>query len=697
MRFASLSVSNFRAIRDFSIEELSDFVLIAGPNGCGKSCVLDAMRLLKSMYGGYEPHELDQWFGEFQIDLSDREQLFQLLRNPDRPLVVSAGVQLSNREKEYISENVEELLAPVIWGQVLGSARGVASSNPIALEIQYPQHVEAVKGAIGRNAAKVLDELSQDKFELKVVISRNSPIEVRPNSVMGLVFRTYKPEHVGVLEFHSASRAYQREALGGVDLNIRNIANQRRSYTLYNWQQKYQNVKTELATMYFRDLVRREAGEFPAGDGELNVVMADMFQIFFPDKEYMGVRPDPSGSLSFPVRLQTGETHDLNELSSGEKEVVYGYLRIRSANAHDSTLLLDEPELHLNPGLLQGFSDFYFRHLGVARGNQLWLVTHSDTLLRQAVGNARYSVIHMTSATSQEEGNQATAVIAEDDLDRALIDLVGDLAMYQPRGKVVIFEGGGDTNFDVELTKRLFPEIAKKLNLLPGGYKQRVLDLYDVLATSAVETGDARRFYAIVDKDADTEPAPETNANVLKWDVYHIENYLLESHFVRSATRNLAGRDLFNSDERVLEALRECARDVMPAIRVDFLRKNINRQLVGSINLGGRPDGADPVAALLPSVEKTFERLDLAAERLRGRESLVQLDEENLIKLEAALEDGSWTKIFPGRSVLARYVGKYVRDLASYEGFRNVIIERMVDGGHEPAGMKEILRQVLDG
>lgn len=55
MRFNSLAVENFRAIRSFHVDNLTDFVLIAGPNGCGKSCVLDAIRLLKSIYGGYQP------------------------------------------------------------------------------------------------------------------------------------------------------------------------------------------------------------------------------------------------------------------------------------------------------------------------------------------------------------------------------------------------------------------------------------------------------------------------------------------------------------------------------------------------------------------------------------------------------------------------------------------------------------------
>ncbi len=102
MRIRSLSITNFRAIRFMQLDGLTDFVLIAGPNGCGKSCVFDAIRLLKSVYGGYQANEWMQWFGEFQIDLNDREQLSHMFKNPAQPLAVAATVQLSDEEKEYL-------------------------------------------------------------------------------------------------------------------------------------------------------------------------------------------------------------------------------------------------------------------------------------------------------------------------------------------------------------------------------------------------------------------------------------------------------------------------------------------------------------------------------------------------------------------------------------------------------------------
>ena len=103
-------------------------------------------------------------------------------------------------------------------------------------------------------------------------------------------------------------------------------------------------------------------------------------------------------------------------------------------------ILLDEPELHLNPRLLQGLPDFYHANLGRALNNQLWLVTHSDSILRQVVGNPNYSAFHMSAPqvrTPQQtsEQNQAALVTANSELDQAVLDIVGDLQRISPARK----------------------------------------------------------------------------------------------------------------------------------------------------------------------------------------------------------------------------------------------------------------------
>jgi predicted ATPase len=117
----------------------------------------------------------------------------------------------------------------------------------------------------------------------------------------------------------------------------------------------------------------------------LSDTLKELFESFFPEKKFLGPQPTSDGGLAFPV-TSNGTEHDLDELSSGEKEILYGYLRIRSSAPSDSIILLDEPELHLNPRLIRGLPEFYRKHLGESLKNQLWLVTHSDALIREAIG-----------------------------------------------------------------------------------------------------------------------------------------------------------------------------------------------------------------------------------------------------------------------------------------------------------------------
>jgi AAA15 family ATPase/GTPase len=92
MKIENLSIENFRGISDAEFENLGNVVIIAGQNGCGKSCTFDAIRLLKSVYGGYQANEWQQWMGEFQINLSSRSDDFlPIFNNPSREIRIKCG------------------------------------------------------------------------------------------------------------------------------------------------------------------------------------------------------------------------------------------------------------------------------------------------------------------------------------------------------------------------------------------------------------------------------------------------------------------------------------------------------------------------------------------------------------------------------------------------------------------------------
>lgn len=696
MKFHSLKIVNLRAIRRFEIDDLGSFIVVAGQNGSGKSCVFDAIRLLKSFYGGYSANEYHQWFGEFQINLQDRSSLRKLFRDVNAPIQIEATVSFSSEERHYLQENAESVVQPMAWQEVTGQPVDYWSFSRIAVATQLLQVQPQVTQATNRLVTEIRSVAANSHHTLSLEITPNGEIRIAPSTLVQAAFQAYAPENLGVIEYHSASRSYLRQPVGGIDLNVRNFEDQQRQQRLYNWQAKYQNVKTELAASYLRNIIARDSGQGDAGD-DLNETLKELFNTFFPDKTYEGVRPQAHGSLEFPVRLSTGEVHDVDELSSGEKEILYGYLKLSNSTPDRSVILLDEPELHLNPSLLQGFADFYYRHLGVAQNNQLWLVTHSDTLLRQAVGNANYRVYQMVPATSADSiHNQAVEILTDDHVERVTIELVGDLASYRPHGKVVILEGRSENGFDVNMVRRLFPEFAQRVNLVSGGNKSRVRDLYAALQDAASQAGIHNRFFAIVDKDSEATVEINTGASVFSWDSYHIENYLLDPGSIRRASQTLlTGADQFDSDEGVLDALRECARELVDSIVLERLQAEINDELISAIKIGGRPDTKAPARDLLPSIANSVKRVSTVGDGLT-LDQLSQRAEVHRVSLQDALESAEWLKAFPGRRVLRRFAGKYLSSRIDSLMFSNLVLDKMVERSVKPEPMRAILDQIAE-
>ena len=123
MKIESLAIWNFRGIKEFAIDGLGSMVIVAGPNGSGKSCIFDGIRLLKSVYGGYQKNEWQQWMGEFQITLSNRSSDFlRMFNDPQSELRIRAEFRLSEEERAYISSNAGELLKESIWRTILPDA-----------------------------------------------------------------------------------------------------------------------------------------------------------------------------------------------------------------------------------------------------------------------------------------------------------------------------------------------------------------------------------------------------------------------------------------------------------------------------------------------------------------------------------------------------------------------------------------------
>lgn len=695
MRLANLVVRNFKAIRHLELPDLQDTVVVAGPNGCGKSCIFDAIRLLKSAYGGYLPNEWNSWMGEQSINLNRaRNESLRVLQAKDQPLVVVADVVLAASEIEYLKAHATEVCRDHLWReqtQQHGMPSFAVLAQSVAASMRtYRPKVEADAAAM---AAELVAELSHPTLRASLTIDPAGEITALRSIPLEIIWSRYDPQNIGIVDYHSSTRTYGRQQVDNVNLNIDTSNNHLKQHALYNSSNKYSNLKTEMASSFVRQLlIDRAVGQ--RGAASLGETLDELFNTFFPGKKFMGPLPTSSGQLLFHVRLPNGAEHDIDELSAGEKEVLYGYLRLRNSTPRNSMILIDEPELHLNPRLISGLAGFYHKHLSRAMNNQLWLVTHSDTLIREAVDGKGFSVFHLQPATQSAQGNQAARIQIKADADRLIIDLVGDLAAYRPAAKMVVFEGGGDSDFDVRMVATLFPDFARLTNCISGGNKRRVAQLYELLESSRRAGHIPGKFYAITDSDEDSGTAASP-ASTRRWDAYHIENYLLEPHFILKVLDDLGRAAPFQGrPQDVLAALKRAAASTIPSLVRHRLQGDANRVLQRAAEIRVDKTRTDVSAALAESIDRTLNRVKSDADASLSAQALQET--AAVVERDAAihLSGATWLDRFRGRDVLRAFVGEHGGGIG-YETFRDLILARMRDAEYQPLGMGQVLDAVL--
>lgn len=695
MKIDNLKITNFRGIGEVSLTSLGSIVIIAGQNGSGKSCLFDAIRLLKSVYGGYQANEWQQWMGEFQISLTNRSSDFvSMFNDPALELRISCDFRLAEDERKYITANADGLLREKIWRTILPEAYSWGGYRMAMFAAQFRDREPEVAERAKAEYSTLMSELAGSTIRGEFFIPPGGVPQIHNSLTLSVVFSTFRPSEIGVIDYHGAQRHYGRESVQGINLNLEANEQQRSQSALYNSAAKYTNVKGEMAASYVKELLAEKAGVQNPEQETLTTTLQELFTTFFPEKRFLGPQATTTGALSFPVVTSSGAKHDLDELSAGEKEILYGYLRIRNSAPRYSIILLDEPELHLNPRLIRGLPQFYKKNLGEALGNQMWLVSHSDALLREVVGRDGYNVFHMLPCGKVSHGeSQLKPLSVTADLDLALIDLVGDLASYRPSGKVIIFEGGGDSDFDQRVASTLFPEILEQANLVSGSNKMRVRALHETLDTASQKGHLPFKFFAITDNDSDSQAVPAKSVNVFSWDVYHIENYFLEPKFIAKVLAALNIRSEL-SEQNIWDELRQSAQDSLPQLIRHELAEYANQKLISAIKTTTDPKAANLSSVLYDAATRSVERVQDVYKTDLSLETLGEIEATVRQKYLESIADGTWTSKVRGRDILKKFAGKHASS-ASYEIFRNLILSQMKDAGFKPEGMKTVIERIL--
>lgn len=695
MKVNRITISNFKGITHIDLEKLGDTVVIAGPNGCGKSSIFDAIRLWKTAYGGYAANEMQSWYGEHGLSLG-QDSLRSLLQNQNDQMSIYAEIAFSESERTWMRANAKSILRTVAFRKKSPDyAMEWKSFGEVPLSDVLQSHSRAVEKEVEANIENFLVELDNDGVGGMLSYSDGEGVKKTPSTLLSNVFTIYDPDNLGKFDYHGPQRSYGRENVGSINLQVEQHAQQRQQHALYHSSGKYSNVKTELASAYVRDLISKEytaaTGTEPEPASLVDTVK-EMFDKFFPGKEFLGVQSQSKGRLSFEVKTAVGN-HDLGDLSSGEKELIYGYLRLKNEAPRNSVIMFDEPELHLNPRLTDGLPEFYHRHIGQALGNQLWLITHSDSILRQAVGREKFSVFHMQKAGAYDGDHQAIELSAETPLHRAIFDLVGDLASYAPAAKTVFLEGGGMSEFDRTFVQDLFPDFSNRCNIISSGNKQKVRDVHELLEIARSAGATTSRFYSITDKD-DGQDIVTLPGKTFSWDRFHIENYLLEELFIREVMVDLGVQGSKSlTDENVLDMLRTSAAETTDRLVQHEIERSTELSMKQAIKVNSRRDAEFDPQQLRHLIEASAKNLAEIVAELLEDDTIVQKTEEVRRLKEQELTSELWKMSFRGRDVLKRFSHSHLSGV-DYEKFRNLILSKMRNAKFQPVGMSAVISQI---
>ncbi|QTD53746.1 AAA family ATPase [Sulfidibacter corallicola] len=350
MKVASLSLKYFKKFHDqtFSFKDpetgdINNLIVLYGDNATGKSSILQSIAATLGVATGRlrRAGELE-WPG-FHLELANKSWQF--------PYEVALGIHFSKPELaaacDYFSrvpdfaENPEALLPSQEQEVELSLVEGKVSAPSRGQYFQFR----------GREYARKLVRQAPEGFDLF--------------------------KHVGSVFWYNEFRGSSGLQVDEHDDRRMNFDENTLRRRLADW-------------MYFHQRVIEGKYQLRPGQRDLYHDLEQAFKTLFPNHSFEGAVSRESGSEVPWFFLYDGQNqYEISEMSSGERAIIPLIFDFAFMNIHNSVILIDEVEQHLNPELQLALLN-YLPRLGL--NNQFFLTTHSDVI---ADAVPEYSVIDL--------------------------------------------------------------------------------------------------------------------------------------------------------------------------------------------------------------------------------------------------------------------------------------------------------------
>ena len=211
-----------------------------------------------------------------------------------------------------------------------------------------------------------------------------------------------------------------------------------------------------------------------------------------------------------------GKPIDLNDLSTGEKEVLTLLVNIDYYKDDFKILIIDEPEVHLNWNLENKLFQILLK-FAQNEDKQIILTTHSRVLLEYL----EHQDVHLINLNLNEATNEV--IVSNQNLSQELEEIIGKVTIFDKYEKIIVCED--------ELHKKVLEKVNEdkvatgKMKIVPLGDKGAVTNFIMGIDRFPAEEF-KEKFIGYRDLDGDT---PSTHARIKDLSKYSVENFFIQS------------------------------------------------------------------------------------------------------------------------------------------------------------------------
>ncbi|MBU2856159.1 AAA family ATPase [Acidithiobacillus ferrooxidans] len=514
MHLQSLKVVNFRALKNIEIDFDNQVNVIVGPNAIGKSTILEAIRLVKAMLSPRTQNESNHALfalGAASPHIPNRLKMNAIAQDEKAAIVISCRYKFSGDEAQWLKSSTPQIATNIVQARM-----GQAFAFPGALIafLSSPQgKTELNKAMTEINEEWVKIDAAGQQITIELTITpgvgpASTGNQIGPTLLSALEARNAPSQTI--FSYFPADRALpsgeQPVQLGSADSNQQLEAHNSQP------QLKYSRLKNTI----FSAIV--------TSDQDRNNLYAEFHRIFsgiLKGRHIKGVGINEIGLLSITVEDETGRQFDLDSMSSGEKGLILTFLLIERTLVEGGLILLDEPELHLNPAVCKELLPFIVDQYASRKNLQLIICSHSPEILAGAFDRDECSLYSLTS------GSMLTKVRRQDqDVISSALRKLGTSESEELLFKGIIFVEGPD---DILVLETGFGDILRRLKLKDLGGRIEVERQIELLQSAEKDTPSAAMRYFIFDRDDVPSSLTSTESvKVLQWDRRCLENYLLD-------------------------------------------------------------------------------------------------------------------------------------------------------------------------